>query len=245
MMQASVVVGSLVVGMAVALWGVVEIAAPPPAVTAPPHRSWARRITLRAFAPGIRVGPVGWDFSKSWATNVTVLGAALTALLGSHVVAAPKLVPDGGYALLSVLFAALVAVAPLTFRALSTQSRVLTPEGTTDFQFQGSAGGFLMSVILTTWGSVGQVATIIALVLEVLVSGSPQPFVSIPLLVLLLGVIAVLIAYVRSTVGPLLDHQSRVDEHRSGLAAQMRGLGIGGEPDFDRADAPLPGWRVL
>jgi hypothetical protein len=102
------------------------------------------------------VGPPNWDFTKSWATNITILGAALGAFFSGKIVATPRIVPDPGYSILGVLFAVLAVIAPLLFRAISTEKAVMTKEGVWDIQYQGTAVGFLLAMLLTLWASLGQ-----------------------------------------------------------------------------------------
>jgi hypothetical protein len=249
MVEVLIVLGSLVVGLIVAFAGIVKRGSPaphtPPPPTGPFSKGWATKITLSGVAAWTGVGPAGWDFSQSWATNITILGAIFTAFLGSNIVANPKFVPDTGYALLSILFAALVAIAPLAFRALSTEQTVLTPVGTNDIQFQGNAGGFLLAVLLTLWGSIGQLATLVTLTIEVLLAKVPPHLASVPLLFVLVITAVATIWYVRSTVKPLLDFQSNVGCHANALVTSMQQQGVSPPPDFGPRDAPLPGWRAL
>jgi hypothetical protein len=249
MVEGIIVLGSLIVGLIVAFVGIARRGLPPPDMpppsTGPFSMRWLTKITLGGIAPWTGIGPAGWDFSKSWATNITVLAAVFTAFLGSKIVASPTFVPDTGYALLSVLFAALVAVAPLAFRTLSTEKTVLTPAGTNDIQFQGNAGGFLLAVLLTLWGSLGQLATLATLTTEVLLAKVPQHAASIPLLLVLAITGIGTIWYVRSTIKPLLAFQSNIGGHANSLVTAMQQQGVSPPPDFGPSDAPLPGWRAL
>lgn len=49
----------------------------------------------------------------------------MAAFFSAKIVANPRFVSDPGYPMLSVLFALLVVVAPLVFRALSTEKPVM------------------------------------------------------------------------------------------------------------------------
>lgn len=104
-------------------------------------------------------GPIAlkWDFSTSWASNLTALGAVLGAVLAK--VALPSgtvLVSHDGYTALSLVFGALVVISPFLYTALRTG----TP----------SAGGpsfvgadyrvFLLATAVTIWGVAGQVGTL-------------------------------------------------------------------------------------
>jgi hypothetical protein len=56
------------------------------------------------------IGDASWDFSKSWASNITVVGAILGTVLSAKILPTPTAVVDSpnGYTALSLLFGALV-----------------------------------------------------------------------------------------------------------------------------------------
>lgn len=191
-----------------------------------------------------KVGPPNWDYSKSWATNVAILGAVLGTFLSSKLVSNPRFIEPTGYALLSVLFAVLVAIAPLCFRALSSETRVLTPSASGDIQYQGTVFGFLLATMLTLWGALGQLATLAALSMEMLISSGQYSATLALLASLVVGIVAV-IWFAWSTFKPLLQHQADIAGHASQLVTQMRMAGQTPPQDFGPKDAPLPGWHLL
>jgi hypothetical protein len=192
-----------------------------------------------------KVGPPNWDFSKSWATNITVLGAVVATFLSSKVVPNPQLLPAASYLMLAILFAAIAAIAPLVFRASSTKIGVTTPEGTSDIQFQGNVTGFLIAMGMTLWATLGQLATLGALSLEVIAirkGGTVEG--GVLTLVLALGLVAT-VWYAWSTAGPLLFHQTNLGAHADRLLTQMEQMNVSPPSDFDPTQAPLPEWRLL
>lgn len=191
------------------------------------------------------VGPPNWDFTKSWASTITILGAVFGAFFSQKIAATPRFVPDPGYPMLSVLFAVLVVVAPLVFRAISEEKPVLTPQGTWDIQYQGIARGFFVAMLLTLWATLGQLATLGALVVEVLAAGKVNAGLPLSLLIILAVALLATIWYAWSTARPLLNHQSNLGAHADQLVTQMQQAGTGPPLDFGPADAPLPGWRLL
>jgi hypothetical protein len=65
---------------------------------------------------GFKVGGPAWEFAKSWSTTLTLAGAAVTAALSLS--ALPELTKNAsknGYAIMALLIALLVVVAPLSF----------------------------------------------------------------------------------------------------------------------------------
>jgi hypothetical protein len=127
-----------------------------------PERSGFWKRARAVFAAD--VGPLNFDFSKSFASNLTVLGAILTAVLGA------KLLPEqsgttgkdvvmsqNGYTSLSLLFAILVIVGPFIYVALRTGVRLGTDGGAVG---NGRGFAFLLATLLTVWGAIGQMATV-------------------------------------------------------------------------------------
>ncbi len=97
-----------------------------------------------------------WDFSKSWASNLTVVGAILGTVLSGKVLPARTVVitPDG-YTALSLLFGILVVLAPFLYTAFRKGRP--TPTGP---EFAGRNVGFLVASAVTIWAVCGQIATI-------------------------------------------------------------------------------------
>jgi len=191
------------------------------------------------------VGPPNWDYTKSWATNITIIGAVFAAFFSSKIVATPRFVPDPGYPMLTVLFAVLVAAAPLVFRAISKEKAVLSQTATWDIQYQGTVRGFLLAMLLTLWAAFGQLGTLGLLAGEVLAGGRVQSSVTVTLLVVLFVAIAATVWYALSTAKPLMVHQADVKAHAAQAITQMRAAGATPPPEFTETDAPLPGWRIL
>jgi hypothetical protein len=103
------------------------------------------------------IGDTSWDFSKSWASNITVVGAILGTVLSAKVLPTPTTVVDSpnGYTALSLLFGALVVVAPLLFTTL--RSGKPDPKGPV---YTGYGWGFLLASCVTLWAVIGELATV-------------------------------------------------------------------------------------
>jgi hypothetical protein len=101
------------------------------------------------------VGGATWDFSKSWASNITVVGAIVGTVLSAKVLpASPTVVATpNGYTALSLLFGALVVVAPLVFTALRSKPSAM------DVTVEGKGWAFLLASALTLWGVIGELVT--------------------------------------------------------------------------------------
>lgn len=123
----------------------------------------------KELGPASAVGPVNFDFSKSFASTITALGALLTTVLaakGTVTVAKPHLTAST-YAALSIFFGILVVVGPFAYRALSKTSDVTNHNGDEDIQYQGYAWGFLLSVTLTVWAVYGQLVTVFFFLMDI------------------------------------------------------------------------------
>jgi hypothetical protein len=135
--ETSIVVSSLVAGVVLTVVG------------------WLRCGAVSA-APTKVIGDPTWDFSKSWASNVTVVGAILGTVLSAKVLPATTVVVSpSGYTALSLLFGALVVVAPLLF--------VATRKGRADAKgpvYTGYGWAFLVASSVTLWGVIGQLTTV-------------------------------------------------------------------------------------
>lgn len=103
------------------------------------------------------IGDPSWDFSKSWASNVTVVGAILGTVLSAKILPTTTavVVSPNGYTALSLLFGSLVVVAPLVFTVL----RSAKPSSTGPV-YTGRGWGFLLASALTLWGVLGELATV-------------------------------------------------------------------------------------
>jgi hypothetical protein len=103
------------------------------------------------------VGGATWDFSKSWASNVTVVGAILGTVLSAKILpASPTVIATpNGYTALSLLFGALVVVAPLVFTALRSGR-----PSAMDTVIEGKGWAFLLASEVTLWGVIGELATV-------------------------------------------------------------------------------------
>jgi hypothetical protein len=106
--------------------------------------------------PSVGIDFPEWDFSKSWASNLTVLGAILGTVLSAKILPARTVVvtPDG-YTALSLLFGILVVVAPFLYTAL----RKGRP-GAQGPHFTGRNWAFLVASGVTIWAVNGEIGTI-------------------------------------------------------------------------------------
>ncbi len=147
-----------------------------------------------------RMGSVQWDFSRSWASNLSIAGSALGLVLTA--IAMPEAAALGKYKFIYVnsFFAVLAIASPCVYNALR-EGIPTTTQGRPEIEYRGYVGMFLVAAVLTTWAVYGQLGALVIVVLAMnappglLLSNTDFVFEGIVFLMML-----VLIPYVRSTV---------------------------------------------
>jgi hypothetical protein len=132
-----------------------------------------------AVPPGevlrLDAGSHQFDFSKSFASNVGVFSAIVNAVLAAKILPVESkstLISSAGYTALSVLFALLVAVAPLAYAALRMGAHPPASGEQDSVGDHSRAGGapeearsgrgwaLLVACFLTLWGVVGELVIV-------------------------------------------------------------------------------------
>ncbi len=116
---------------------------------------WAHRV-----AASERIGPVDWDFSKSFASNLTVFSAVLGTILSAGVL--PKDLSSDRtttYAALNLLFGIGVIAGPFLYTACQRQVLVNRRGSAKEPQYQGYVWSFLIASGVTVWATAGEFAT--------------------------------------------------------------------------------------
>jgi hypothetical protein len=130
-------------------------------------------INLKRRNIGLRhaMGVANWAFDKSWGANVTLGSSLLIALLGlSTFPSRPQLMTKPSYAMLQLLFSALVSLAPLVYN-LIRQETMVNNGGLPQVSVHGYVIMFLMAGGLVLWAAMGQVVTLGVLAEEFLRCG--------------------------------------------------------------------------
>ncbi len=112
------------------------------------------------------LGPVGWDFSSSWASTLTAVAILATLLASSD------LLPDDlslnpskpEFGMLSLIFAFLLPMAPILYNAFRSPIRTLDGDGNITYQDQGFVWSFVLASILTVWAVGGELLSTYQLV---------------------------------------------------------------------------------
>jgi hypothetical protein len=116
------------------------------------------------------LGPANWDYSQSWATSLTLVGALLGTVLGAGVLPDKlDLFTKAGYSAFNVLFGMLVLAAPLLYTALQTRGKDAAGRKQ---QYEGTIWAFGVASVATLWGVFGQLATVGLLFREIQKAGN-------------------------------------------------------------------------
>jgi len=109
-----------------------------------------------------------WSFATSFASNFTIGTGLLTPLLGATVTTdALHYMTKFHYALLSILFAALLLLAPAIFSFFSIPQKISNPAGQTSTVSVGTIGLFLATSALMVCAVLGQLITVGLILAEV------------------------------------------------------------------------------
>lgn len=113
------------------------------------------------------MGLPSWDFSRSWASNISAVGGLVTlsALAFIPTTLETQQIPRQAYAILLFVFPLLAALAPLVYnfsRRVNTDSSTTPPTITS----QGKAYMFIVASVFTMWAAVGQLAVQVSIIEE-------------------------------------------------------------------------------
>ncbi len=182
---------------------------------------------------GNSMGPAEWDFSKSWASTFTVVGAGLSTILSAKGVVPDKtqILPNAAYAALSLSFGLMVVLAPFVYVSMSKPvGSAAAPAGSP--QYQGSVVSFLLATLFTVWGVGGQMVTILLLLYEIHLGSGISSGVVIALLVVFAGVALLFVRYI------WVYFDAVESSHQAAFKAMAR------TPSAN-VNVPLPRWPLL
>jgi hypothetical protein len=109
-----------------------------------------------------------WDFSRSWASNLTAAGAIFGTVI------ALVIMPDQTQMLakqvivgLHLLFLGLIGAAPFVYNAVRKGVFSSSASVSSDDAYHGYVGMFLVACVITIWGVIGQMASLFLLIREI------------------------------------------------------------------------------
>lgn len=139
---------------------------------------WTRE--MNRFNMATRLGPAGWDFSKSWASNLTAAGALLGVVVaGSILPDPPHLLTKSQYGALNVYFGLLVAAAAFFYNAIVVRKEIKPlpptdpskPPDPVTYQSVGLVWTYLVASLLTLWAVWGELGTLYVMLTDILGNG--------------------------------------------------------------------------
>jgi hypothetical protein len=188
--------------------------------------------------PSERLGDATWSFSDSWASNLTAVGAILTAVLAetetlfSSDGTTTHLASPGQYVALSLVFGLLLLVAPFAYNATKVERKV----GQNEVQAQGLVVAFLLASAITLWAVLGQLWLVFFLIGEAQVTNVlPEAAADASRSVIFLVGVAGLV-YTFVSIGGVLEHRR---------ARAETGKVMYGEPERDQPDSAARSWSLL
>lgn len=145
------------------------------------------------------MGAASWDFSTSWASNITAFGTAFAFLLQLSVPDKPFFGTRQDYTFVAALASAIVAFAPAMHRLISASVATPPTAGATTVP-EGVVGGFLGASVFTVWGSLLQCGVVLLIVLDLVRTATVYSPLGI-MAVLAVGIgAAALISYCANTL---------------------------------------------
>lgn len=114
---------------------------------------------------GLDVDDLTWDFSKSWGSNLTLVGAVLSTVLAAKILPMSQTTPatsktvlatPDDYTALGLVFGILVVLAPFVFVALRKGD--LNSKGKAEYH--GFGWTFLLASFVTLAGVIGELVTV-------------------------------------------------------------------------------------
>lgn len=175
-----IIFGSFVLGAGLSAW-----------------RAWRLRPML-----GYKLATPGWDFSKSWASTFTVIGALLGTILASTVLPdSPQRLSKETLAAMNLFFGIAILVAPFLFAVTESPVKVVTKDGVSQLEGQGTVAGYLGACAVTLTGVIGELVTVVVLMSELRGKGALPGAVLAFLCVLLAIAIWIVLIYAWRTMG--------------------------------------------
>jgi len=197
-----------------------------------------------------RLGPTNWDFSGSFASNLTVLAAILGTILAASVLPNTSSAPSGTYAGLNLMFGVLVILGPFVYTATQKAETIHPTQdpAATAPQYQGYVYGFFLGTVLTLWAVLGELATI-GLVFNEIRRGHSMPAVVLwVLVVVLVGSAGFLFLLAHRRITDVLkdqvEHDNDLDQRREEIKKSFADPRAGIRPP-EPLNFPRRGWTVF
>jgi hypothetical protein len=166
---------------------------------------------------GRTMGSVGWDFSKSWASNLTAVGAVVAAVLSASILPEnTRYISSDGYTILSLEFGIMVVVAPFVYSA----TQLAKVQKGKEPAYKGHVWAFLIACVVTLWGVIGELGTSGLIFVEIEKAGSLPSHVAILGVTLIAVTFFLIWRYSSTTIGAIVESQGYLKQRRR--AARIR-----------------------
>jgi hypothetical protein len=198
-----------------------------------------------------RLGPLNWDFSKSWASNITVVGALLGTILSAGALPDTTTISKATYAGLNLFFGVLILIAPFLYTA--TQGVVPVHKRGTEKepQYQGYVLAFLVSSAITLWAVVGELVTVLLLFREIR-TGNSIPAAAVWVMGAIVVFACLLLArYAWTTIDAVITNECELRPARQARKQALHDellrtyAGTLSVPDVAKVEPERPAWSLL
>jgi hypothetical protein len=210
-------------------------------------------VGIRTFtlpgSPGLLdrpMGPVDWDFGKSWASTLTTVGALLGTVLSAGVLPGDtQSLSKPAYAALNLFFGMLILIAGFVYTATRRPKETTNTSGVKQVQYQGHVWSFLLASFVTLWAVLGELVTLWFLLTEIGVQGtlSRGPLHIFQGVLLLAGLLALFYAW--RSIAQIVKTQTDLETQKTQLQTQLRGLALPNVPARNELEPELPTWSLL
>lgn len=157
-----------------------------------------------------KMGQPNWDYSRSWASNITAMGAILALFLAVIASAVQPEIPyKVAFGMLNAIYLAMVAIAPTVYNLFSSTEKIPGQEMLP--MSMGTVMSYLISSAITMWGVFGQIFTLLDLIRYFALSGLLERYVAICFQTLLILVAAGVGVYSIRTIVLNVKIQNPVD----------------------------------
>jgi hypothetical protein len=152
------------------------------------------------------MGNAKWDFTQSWASNLTIFSALLTTILAAPLDSNNHDLPH--FNGLNLFYSLLALLAPIVYNATGSWRLVDTPASATrekdspptEKQYQGYILSFLVACTLTLWAVIGELGSIFPLLSDL--NATTTSIFSAPVIVLFQVILFIGIALIACFYAP-------------------------------------------
>jgi hypothetical protein len=182
-------------------------------------------------SPKQELGTLNLNFTTSFASAITVIGAILGTVVSAAGVLPSETVnfSKAGFTGLNVLFGVAIVVAGVVYAALQRPKWVESPTDARyeERQLQGTAGAYLLACVITIWAVFGQMWTLALLIDELGQGDGFTAFAVLAFKIMLLVAFVAMVIYTVRRVDAVFNAKRKKPTAEAGAVAVP-------EPPLDR-----------